>query len=85
MSFFIMIFFVSWAPTLLTKLGASQQQASGTLVAWNIGQLLATRDHRAPDRQDRIFPRAAMDVHRHRAGGLGLGALVTQRTWSWPP
>jgi AAHS family 4-hydroxybenzoate transporter-like MFS transporter len=42
LSFFIMIFFVSWSPTLLTKLGATQQQASGTLVAWNIGSMLAT-------------------------------------------
>jgi AAHS family 4-hydroxybenzoate transporter-like MFS transporter len=42
LSFFIMIFFVSWAPKLVTTLGATQSQASGTIAAWSIGSMLAT-------------------------------------------
>jgi AAHS family 4-hydroxybenzoate transporter-like MFS transporter len=78
LSFFIMIFFVSWAPTLLTKLGATQQQASGTLVAWNIGSMLATLIiGRLIDKTGyfRVLPWAFIVI---ALAVWVLGALVTQ-------
>jgi MFS transporter, AAHS family, 4-hydroxybenzoate transporter len=78
LSFFIMIFFVSWAPTLLTKLGATQQQASGTLVAWNIGSMLATLIiGRLIDKTGyfRVLPWAFIAI---ALAVWVLGALVTQ-------
>ena len=42
LSFFLMIWFISWVPSLVRMSGAAATTVGTTLAAWNIGSLLAT-------------------------------------------